>query len=77
MDDGFRSSMASKLGGGGSIGNQGQHVVSQRRVHQGEATSLDHVAVGSKLQELVHFASVGVDRLYVNRDSLKNRNNPI
>jgi hypothetical protein len=35
------------------------------------------VAVGSIIQELVHFAPSGVDRLYVNRVSLGNRNNPL
>jgi hypothetical protein len=35
------------------------------------------VAVGSKSQELVHFAPGRVDRLYVNRGSLVSDNNPI
>jgi hypothetical protein len=35
------------------------------------------VAVGSKSQELVHFALGGVDRLYVNRGSLISDNNPL
>jgi hypothetical protein len=36
---GFWPSLDSKLGGGGSSGNQRWHVASSRRVHQGEATS--------------------------------------
>jgi hypothetical protein len=35
---GFRPSLASKLGGDGSGGNPRWHVVSLRRVRQGEAT---------------------------------------
>jgi hypothetical protein len=35
------------------------------------------VVVGSKSQELVHFALGGVDRLYVNRGSLGSDNNPL
>jgi hypothetical protein len=35
------------------------------------------VAVGSKSHELVHFALGGVDRLYVNKDSLGSDNNPL
>ena len=35
------------------------------------------VAVGSKTYELVHFAPGGVDRLYVNRGTLGNENNPL
>jgi hypothetical protein len=31
---------------------------------------VEHVVIGSKLQELVHFAPGGVDRLYVTRGSL-------
>jgi hypothetical protein len=35
------------------------------------------VVVGSKSQELVHFAPGGVDRLYINRGSLGIANNPL
>jgi hypothetical protein len=35
------------------------------------------MVVGSKSQELVHFAPSGVDRLYVNRGSLVSDNNPL
>jgi hypothetical protein len=38
---------------------------------------VERVGVGSKTYELVYFAPDGVDRLYVNRGSLGNINNPL
>jgi hypothetical protein len=38
---------------------------------------VERMTTGSKILELVYFTPGGVDRLYVNRGSLGNRNNPL
>jgi hypothetical protein len=38
---------------------------------------VEHVAVRSKLEEMVHFAPRGVDILYVSMGSLGSSNNPL
>jgi hypothetical protein len=67
---GFRSSLASKLDGGSSSRNWWWHMVSQRRVRQGEATSWGARGYWIKNPEVGPFSPGEVDRLYVNRGSL-------
>jgi hypothetical protein len=74
---GFRSSLASKLGGGSSGGNQWHHVSSKQMVRQGKATWCG--AHGHRIESLGvgPFRLGGVHRLYVNTCSLGNGNNPL
>jgi hypothetical protein len=58
-------------GTGGDTRRQGEECVKAKQLR------VERLAVGSKASELVYFALCGVDRLYVNRVSLENRNNPL
>jgi hypothetical protein len=52
-------------------------VASQRRVRLGEATSCGVCGRGIENLEVGSFHPGGVDKLYVNRGSLGNGNNPL
>jgi hypothetical protein len=59
------------VGIGGGTWQHSEGCVKAKQLH------VERVTVESKTYELVHFAPSGVDRLYVNRGSLGNGNNPL
>jgi hypothetical protein len=65
------SAVALPMGVGGGTWHHSEVCVKAKRL------CVERVVVRSKTYELVHFTPSGVDRLYVNRGSLGNGNNPL
>ena len=62
---------AVQVGIGGGTWHHSEGCVKAKQLRE------ERVDVESKTQELVHFVPSLVDRLYVNRGNLENRNNPL
>jgi hypothetical protein len=65
------SSVAVSVGIGGGTWRHHEGCIEAKQLH------VEHVAVRSISQELVHFAPDGVDKLYVSRGSIGSSNNPL